>query len=148
MYLNKLYIAFCSVFYVPSYGSRCFPSMECVNWQRVNWPWVVLYQYLSIDRELINLEYCFLDLLCRPRNARKRADEDNPSSCHPLSSQILRQRRYPPTAPGNITNTNTIGVDVQASSATISVTIFQAVQTVLGKVPQALQPSEKPKSPN
>ena len=29
---------------------------------------LMLNQYLSIDMELINLESCFIDMLCRPIN--------------------------------------------------------------------------------
>ena len=103
----------------------------------------MFYQFLSIDSELINIEYCFIDMFCRPRNVRKRAREDNTYGCDPLSSQIL-----PPTAPGSITNTDTMVANVQALSATVSVAVSQAVQKALEQVPQALQLTEKPKGLN
>jgi len=49
---------------------------------------------------------------------RKRAG-DNSNGCDPLSSQILHRMQYPPSAPGSITNTHTMGVDIGALSATI-----------------------------
>ena len=53
----------------------------------------------------------------------------------------------PLTASDNMTNSNTMMVDVQALSATISVAVSQAVQKALEQVPQALQPSEKAPEP-
>ena len=53
----------------------------------------------------------------------------------------------PLTAPGNTLNSNTMLVDVQALSATISVAVSQAVQKALEQVPQALQPTGKAPEP-
>ena len=53
----------------------------------------------------------------------------------------------PLPASGNSPNSNTMMVDVQALSATISVAVSQAVQKALEQVPQAVQPTEKAPEP-